>query len=383
VKGNITRRGKTSWRIKFDVGTDDKGARRIRYSTVRGKRADAERELTRLLNSHHEGTLVEPSKITVADYIRDWLDKAALSPKTLERYRELAELQIIPHLGNTVLQKLRPRHISDWHTALLASGSKGGKPLAARTVGHAHRVLHGALARACAVEVLSRNVAAIIPPPKVEDKEVEILSPDQITTLVNGLAVDRRRNQTLPVRPLVFLALATGLRRGELLGLQWGDIDMDKATLKVDRSVEETKAGLRLKAPKTKNGRRTISLPASAIDALKVHRASLRADRLLLGVGREANDTLVFSTDAGDLLSPDGLSKSWRYLTDALDLPPVMFHALRHTHASALIAAGLDVVTVSRRLGHANPTVTLNVYSHLFRKTDQAAAVAIEAALKG
>jgi integrase len=108
-------------------------------------------------------------------------------------------------------------------------------------------------------------------------------------------------------------------------------------------------------------GRRTIGLPASAIDALKLHRTSLRADRLLLGLGREADDTLVFSTNAGDLLSPDDMSKSWRYLTDALDLPPVMFHALRHTHASVLIAAGLDVVTVSRRLGLSNPTVTLTV----------------------
>jgi len=350
---------------------------------VRGKRADAERELARVLNSHHEGTLVEPNKIKVADYIREWLDHSDLSPKTLERYRELAELQIIPHLGNTTLQKLRPLHVSEWHGKLLVSGSKKGGPLSARTVGHAHRVLHRALARACAVEILSRNVAAIIKPPKVEAKEVEILTPEQVKVLVKGLAVDRRRNQTLPLHPLVMVALSTGLRRGELLGLQWGDIDLDKATLKVERSVEETKAGLRLKAPKTKNGRRTITLPASAINGLKVHRTSLRADRLLLGLGREEPDMLVFSTDEGALMSPDGLSKSWRYLTEAFDLPPVMFHALRHTHASALIAAGLDVVTVSRRLGHASPTVTLTVYAHLFQKTDTAAATAIEAALQG
>jgi integrase len=382
MKGNITRRGKKSWRLKFDVGIDASGKRQIRYITVQGKRPDAERELTRLLHTHNEGTFVEPSKIKVDEYVRDWLDNADLSAKTIERYRQLAEQQIMPHLGNTTLQKLRPLHVSEWHGKLLTSGGKDGKPLSARTVGHAHRVLHRALARASAVEIVSRNVAAVIKPPKVEACEVEILAPGQITDVLQKLERNKLANRPHQSLPLILVALATGMRRGELLGLQWGDIDLDGASLKVERSVEETKAGLRLKTPKTKNGRRTISLPASAVDALKAHRASQREDRLALRLGRETATTPVFGTPDGHLYSPDNLSRDWRRLVRSHGLPQVMFHALRHTHASALIASGLDVVTISRRLGHSSPNVTLTVYAHLFQKTDTTAASAIEATLR-
>jgi integrase len=182
--------------------------------------------------------------------------------------------------------------------------------------------------------------------------------------------------------PLVTLALATGMRRGELSDLQWGDIDFHGIRLKVERNLEETKAGLRLKTPKTKNGRRTISLPTSAIEALRGHRAALREDRLTLGLDRETASTPVFGTPEGKLCSPDNLSRDWRRLVKSHTLPSVMFHALRHTHASTLIASGPDVVTVSRRLGHGSPNVTLTVYAHLFQKTDLTAASAIETTLR-
>ena len=129
MRGTIVRRGKSSWRLKFDVGTDPITAKRqTRYVTVRGKRQDAERELARLLNEVHKGTLVEPSKVTVAEYLRAWLDSVhGLSLKTLERYRQLAEQQIIPHLGAVALQKLRPAQVQDWHGTIRRAGGKGGR----------------------------------------------------------------------------------------------------------------------------------------------------------------------------------------------------------------------------------------------------------------
>ncbi len=180
--------------------------------------------------------------------------------------------------------------------------------------------------------MVSRNVASTIKPPKVESTEVQILSGDEIGTVLKKV-----RDHGL--HPIVALALATGMRRGELLGLQWGDINLDKATLKVERSVEQTKAGLRLKTPKTKHGRRTISLPPSAVEVLRDHRREQRETRVALGLGREAADTLLFGTPEGAMLSPDNLSRDWRRLVAARKLPPVMFHALRHSHASALIAS--------------------------------------------
>jgi integrase len=387
-RGSIRRRGKASWELKFDVpSASENGGRKTRYVTVRGKRQDAQRELTRLLGQADAGTLVEPSKITVAQYLRAWLggpagaetalpSPAGLTPKTAERYRELAEGQIIPHLGAITLQKLRPAKVAEWHAEILKSGSRKGQPLAARTVGHAHRVLHRALERAVETEVLSRNVAAAVSPPKVENAEIEIIDEAQIADALHKL-------DGHPLHAIAITGLASGMRRGELLALRLlVDVDLDGATLRVERSLEETKAGLRFKAPKTVHGRRSITISQSAVAVLREHRRQLLEVRLALGLGKPDGNTLLFSQADGSPMRPNQLSWLWRSACKSLKLPRVSFHALRHTHASALIAGGLDVVAVSRRLGHANPTVTLNIYGHLFKKDDSAAAAVIEAMLR-
>jgi integrase len=181
--------------------------------------------------------------------------------------------------------------------------------------------------------------------------------------------------------PIVSLALATGMRRGELCGLQWGDIDLDAATLRVERSVEETRAGLRVKPPKTKRGRRNITLPPEAVAILRAHKVKLLELRLVLGLGTITADTLVFSTVEGGLLSPDNLSRDWGRVSKAKGLPRVSFHALRHTHASVLIRKGVDILTISRRLGHYKPSITLDTYGHLIGGADAAAAAAIASLL--
>jgi integrase len=182
------------------------------------------------------------------------------------------------------------------------------------------------------------------------------------------------------LHPIASLALATGLRRGELLALEWGDIDLERAVLRVERSLEETKAGLRIKPPKTKRGRRNLTLPLEAVTMLREHRGQQRELRLALGQGGQP--VLVFSTIDGSLLSPDNLSRDWRRVCRAKKLPLVSFHALRHTHASTLIRAGVDVLTISRRLGHAKAAMTLDVYGHLMEGSDAAAAKAMEGVLK-
>jgi integrase len=357
-----------------EVGADGEGKRQTRYTTVRGKRTDAQKELTRLLGAADTGTLVEPSRVTVAEYLRDWLGQdddngvappppAGLTAKTAERYRELAEDQIIPHLGSIVLQKLRPARLAHWHAHLLKAGGKDSRQLSPRTVGHAHRVLHRALARAVETEVLARNVASAVSPPKVEAEEIEILDSKQIDDMQAKLVGHQ-------LYPIAVAGLATGCRRGELLALRLVDVDLDAATVRVERSVEETRAGLRFKQPKTAHGRRTISLPSKAIAVLREHRRKLLELRLTLGVGRPDGNALLFSNPDGTPMRPNQLSWLWRAACKSLKLPRVSFHALRHTHAGALIAASLDVLSISRRLGHANPTVTLNTYGHLFRKDE-------------
>lgn len=373
MRGNITRRGKNSWRLKFDVGRDANGKRQIRYVTVRGKRADAERELARLINDLHNGVLVDPAKVTVEEYIRKWLDGPhGLANTTVARYRDLAANQIFPWLGSILLQKLRPSDVKSWHEHLLTAGSTKGGPLAAKTIQQAHRVLHRALEIAVRTEVVARNVASAVSPPKVVAREIEILTQEQVAAVL-----DRLKDHWL--FPIVSLALATGMRRGELLALRWSDVDLDDAWVRVERSLEETKKhGLRFKAPKTEHGRRTIKLPPTAVSTLRQHWIKLLEMRLALGIGKPGNDGLVFCNPDGSPIRPCMVTQVWKYQCQARGLPRVTFHSLRHSHASALIAAGLDVVMISRRLGHANPSVTLSVYGHLFARDDSAAANAIE-----
>ena len=369
MRGNITRRGKASWQLKFDVGAVN-GKRQTRYATVRGTHKDAQKELTRLLGAADEGALPDPSHATVAEYIEAWFSGAPKgSAKTMERYGELADNQVIPHLGAHKLQKLKPEHVQQWHGTLIGLG------LSPRTVTHAHRLLHRVLADAVKNGTLTRNVAAVHAPPDVEDEEIEILSPEQIADVIAKL-------EGHSLFPIVSLALATGMRRGELLALQWGDIDLDGGTLRVERSVEETKAGLRLKPPKTKRGRRNITLPPEAVAMLRAHKVQQMELRLAIGMGKPDAATLVFSDIEGRLLKPHTISRAWRRAVAIKKLPAVTFHALRHTHASMLIRAGVDILTISRRLGHSKAAITLDVYGHLICGADEAAAAAIAGTLK-
>jgi integrase len=374
MKGNLTRRGESSWRLKIDIGRDAAGKRQIRYMTVRGTRKQAQAELARLVAAHDEGRLVEPTKVTIGDYMRSWLDTAAtlsLSPKTAERYRQLIERQIVPYLGSMPLQKLKPVHIANWHAALLKTGT-----LSARTIGHAHRVLHKALADAVRHELVTRNPASVVSPPKVMAGEVAILNAGQVKAVLAAM-------RDTVIYPQVVVLLSTGIRRGEIAGLQWADLDLDAGKLRIERAIEKTKAhGLRIKQPKTKHGRRSIALPASAVDILKAHRKAQLELRVQLGLGKLLPDAFVFGTIEGQPRDPDRLTQDWKRFTAARGLPRVTLHALRHSHASALIAAGADPVTVSRRLGHGSPVITMAVYAHLFDRSDEAAAKAIDALIK-
>jgi integrase len=182
--------------------------------------------------------------------------------------------------------------------------------------------------------------------------------------------------------PIAAVALGTGMRRGELLALRWQDVDLDGSILRVEQALEETKrGGLAFKTPKTRHGRRTVTLPSSTINVLREHWKAQQEQRLFLGLGRAEPSSLVFADWDGSPRSPRALTHQWSKAIKAAGLKET-FHSLRHTHASTLIASGLDVLTISRRLGHGSPAITLGVYGHLFKPDDRAAAI-MEKALKG
>jgi len=376
MRGHIQQRGKTSFRLKFDAGRDEMtGKRKTQFVTFRGSKRAAQTRLAELIASVAQEKYVEPSKVTVAEYVRgrvdQWEAAGEISARTAGRYRELVEHQIVPHLGAKLIQKLRADDIEAWHAMLRTSGRANGKGgLAPRTIGHAHRVLGKALRNAVRFDVILKNVTCLQAAPKVDDAEMVIVH--DVPALIERLRSHR-------LFPLAMIALFTGMRIGEVLALRWGAVDLDRKVVQVREAIEETKEhGIRLKAPKTKAGRRDISMPDVLVDMLRDLRKTRLEFQMALGLGKLLDGTLLFVEPDGSLPSQKYYSKAWSDV--GVGLP---FHALRHTHASQLIDAGVDIVTISKRLGHAKPDITLRIYAHLFQKDDSKAAAAINAAFSG
>jgi integrase len=273
------------------------------------------------------------------------------------------------------MQKLKPVNFAELYGKLQQPKPEGAG-LAPRTIGHVHRLLHRVFGQAVKWGVVASNPVTAADPPRVQRTGIEILAPDQIKTVLDAL---RGR----PLYPVAVLGLATGMRRGELAALRWGDVNLDAGRISVERSLEQTNAGLAFKPPKTKAGRRVVSIPPSIAAELRTHWRQQQEQRLALGIGKAGADDLVFARADGEPWPPDSLTTAWQKTIAALKLPKVTLHALRHTHVSQLISAGVDVVTVSRRIGHSNPTVTMAVYAHLWGNSDKRAAAVVESALAG
>jgi integrase len=376
MRGHIRRRGLHSWELKFDVGCGPDGKRKIQYVAFRGSKREAHAKLTQLLAAVGQGDYVEPSKTAVADFVRSRVDQweaaGDISARTAQRYRQLAENQIVPHLGAMLLQKLRPLDVETWHTALRNGGRvRGEGGIAPRTIGNAHRILGKALRDAARNGMVARNVVSEQSAPKAADDEMVIVRD------VPGL-VERLREWRLGTVAMV--SLFTGMRLGEVLAVRLNRVDLDRRVAQVREALEQTKAhGIRFKPPKSKAGRRDITLPDVLVEALREHRKRQLEFWMQLGRGRLPDDALLFANLDGGPLSPNAVSAAWADFADSIGMPDVTFHGLRHTHASQLIDEGVDIVTISKRLGHAKPDITLRVYAHLFRKDDSRAAAAINA----
>lgn len=378
MTGSIEQRSPGTWSIRFDMGVGPDGKRKQKRLTFRGTKREAEREMTRLLNELNTGSFVEPSKLTVAQYLQRWLDdyaKVNVSAKTFERYGEHIRLHLNPSLGNHLLSNLKPLHIQAHYSKMLQSGRRDGKGgLSPQTVIHQHRVLREALQQAVKWQLLVRNPADAVEPPRAQRDEMAALDEAETACL---LGAAKGTHLYLPI----LLAVTTGLRRGELLAIRWDDLDLKSSSLCVRQALQQTKEGISFKQPKTAKGRRQIALPSLAVEALIRHKGEQAEQRLILGP-RYQYQGLVICEEDGQPLNPRNFSKAFAVFVDRRGLKDVRFHDLRHSHATQLLRQNIHPKVVSERLGHATIGITLDTYSHVLPGMQEEAARKLDGALR-
>lgn len=379
--GHIRERSPGTWELRYSLGTDTAtGKRRTVTTSVKGKREAAEKELRRLLRTVDTGEHVDPTRMTVRQWLTTWLAavRAEISPKSHERYTEIVENFLAPALGNLSIGKVTPVDIQKAYNNWATSGRRDGKAggLAPQTRRHIHRILRSSLSRAVEQQVIARNPADVFRKrlPKVERRELLTLSTEQSVRLLDAIEHTRTYWPTL-------IALTTGMRRGEILGLRWKNVDLDGGTVRVVESIEQTKSGLRFKAPKTEKTR-AITLPAFAIDELR-RLKKLQAKELdMLGL-RLGGQSLVCGQADGQPLQPRSLTHEFTRIVARLDdVPRVRFHDLRHSHATQMLLAGVHPKVAQERLGHSTITTTLDLYSHVTDTMQSDAAARLDAAFR-
>ncbi len=317
--------------------------------------------------------------MTVASYLQAWLKDYAepnVSMKTYSRYSEICNKHLIPALGRVELQKLKPLHIQEYYNEAMKSGRLDGKGgLAAQTVKHHHRVLSEAIKKAVRWQLINHNPCDAVDAPKPKKKEMKALDEKESAVLLDAAKGTRLYYPVL-------VGLTTGLRRGELIGLKWSDINFSGDSLSVNRTIEETRiSGVVEKTPKTKKSLRLIALPGITLSALKTLRKEQSEQKLRLGPLFQDNGYL-FANDDGTIWKPDAFTKAFQRLVKGSNIDHVRFHDLRHSHASQLLKQGINPKVVSERLGHSSIAITMDTYSHVLPGLQEEAASKINDALK-
>ena len=354
MAGQIVSRGPKKWLVRVYLGRDGAGKRRYHNKTIHGTKKDAERYKTKVMRDRDTGELVELSRKPLGEYLSEWLESVAkprVKARTLQSYREMANLYLLPALGHHRLGSITPMDIQACYSGMLDRG------LSARTVRYAHAVLRSALDQAVKWNLLSRNPATLVSLPRMVRAESRALSPKEAQAFLAAAQEDRWH-------ALWVVLVATGLRPGEAMGLKWPDLVNNR--LHIQRVlVPGSKGTWRFADPKTARSRRSVTLPEIATQALRQHRVDQAREKLAAG-GSYHDNGLVFAGVTGEPVDMRSLTRNhFHRILEKAGLPKIRLYDLRHTSATLLLAAGEHPKIVSERLGHSSVMLTLDTYSHV------------------
>jgi integrase len=378
------RRGKT-WTVILDDGRDAEGKRKqISKGGFRIK-GDAERWYREQAGRLDRGEYVEPSRLTFGTYLLAWLAaiRHTVRASTWESYERSVRVHLVPRLGHIPLQRLGPEDLSRAYADLLRDGRVDGQGgLSPGSVRYLHRTIHRALRDAVDWGKVTRNAADSAKRPTGASKEMVTWTAQELAQFLSSLEGD-------PLQVPILLAATTGMRRGEVLGLRWSDVDLDQGRLSVRQILtapRDPATGahtLIFGEPKTARGKRSIKLDAQTVAALKVHRLEQEKVKRWGGQGWTGHGLVFWELETGQPIHPDHFAKRFLRRVTLAGLPRIRVHDLRHTYATLALRAGVHVKVVSSRLGHASIAITLETYSHVLPDLDEDAAEVVAAAIFG
>lgn len=377
MRDGLVQRG-TTWSYVIRVRDARTGAPTQRWVGGFPSRKSAKDARDAARHALNRGTYVAPQDLTVGQWLDRWIEAHAvtLKPSTAKSYRDNIDRYLRPSIGGERLQALSPSRLSMAFKDLYEHGGKSGRPLSPRTVEFARAVLRRALQDAVIDRVLEVNPVVGTKRPKVTKPKHATWTGAQLRTFLDGLEETERWG------PLWMLAAATGMRRGEVLALRWEDVDLDKALVHVERSVTQVQQQRLYVTPKN-HERRDVAIDGRTCAVLRSWRKAQMAERLEWGPAYRNDDDLVFTWEDGRPVLPDYVTKAFSTRLASLDLPRLKLHELRHTHATLLLREGVPVHVVAKRLGHKDPSVTLNVYADAIPADDGRAVEVFSRAVYG
>lgn len=366
MRGSVRKRG-TSWEYTVDIGKDPITNKRIRKSKsgFRTKK-ECEAAMNKLIVEIEQGDYVQQKEILLKDYLQNWLKsvKPNIAGNTFAYYRRIAENEIIPVLGNMQVSKIKPLDIEKF-----IQEKRKKENINNTTLKHYFDTLKVSLNQALKWQLISSNPCLAVTPPKKEKKEMQVLNKNQLEILLDFL----RESEFQTLYLVVMLAVTCGLRRGEILGLEWSHIDFENKIITVKNNYTKVDNKDMLTIPKTDKSIRKIAMLDLAIQELSKWQTQQKKNKLLLGEDYVSNN-FVCTWEDGRPVRPDYVTQQFSRVIKRLELPSIRFHDLRHTHATMLLLQNVSPKVVSKRLGHSNISTTYDIYAHVLPEMEREAA---------
>ncbi|WP_432664201.1 tyrosine-type recombinase/integrase [Wukongibacter baidiensis] len=371
MRGHIAKKGTRYYPVIY-LGRDEEGKRKYKWFSSFKRKKDAEKELTKIVAQYNNDGYIGLENITLKEYMENWQKNYVeenLKPKTIASHKVCIN-RIIVQLGQVKLQKLQPIHIQNLYTYLLKEGRQDGNGgLSAKSVIQTHRVLRKALHQAVKLQLLNRNPADYVDPPRAKKYDAQVLNEKEIQEYIEAY---KDTDIYIPF----LLGITLGLRRGEALGLRWCDIDFKSKTITIRQTLLYVDRNNIFSTPKSDKSRRTIVITENLLNILKKKKAEQDLYRSLLG-GYDDNDLVCCQYD-GSIMTPNSFSSKFKYIQEKKKLKKVRFHDLRHTNATLMLKNNVPAKVASERLGHSTIGITLDLYSHVMREMQEETAEKLE-----